>query len=375
MNNETVIALAVPPVDQIGEEARSRNWRILHLWFCDYILPKHLEIKGAIVDSLPDHISVRELQNQGCKVVRIGRVIHELDSVVPAIIFDLEAQGVMAAEHFFERGFSDVCYFGRKPWSNSQLFFNAFEKRSLELGMNCYLYQFSRVEGEDKATTEERKEREFGNWIHDLPKPVGLLSPGDAIASRYVSWINRLKYSIPLDVAVLSRHNQNNACKYSLPNISYINIDHENQLHQAFIILEDLIKGKPLPKASIKIKPIGIGENESTNIIATPDKYVASALSFMWKNIADDLSVADIAQIVNLSERQLSRRFQKAIGRSINKELQRKRLEVLKYLLRTTDFPISKLGLITGYRSIDYLHRTFLSEFGITPGQYRLDNQ
>jgi len=41
-------------------------------------------------------------------------------------------------------------------------------------------------------------------------------------------------------------------------------------------------------------------------------------------------------------------------------------------LLRTSDRPIADLAPLVGFKSTDYLHRTFRRAFGITPRRYRL---
>ena len=84
-----------------------------------------------------------------------------------------------------------------------------------------------------------------------------------------------------------------------------------------------------------------------------------------------DLSVEDVARQVGLSSRQLERRFRRALDRSVNEEMRRKRLAEAKRLLRSTDCTIAELCTRVGFGSTTYLHRAFRAAFGTTPARYR----
>lgn len=137
-------------------------------------------------------------------------------------------------------------------------------------------------------------------------------------------------------------------------------------------MLQQLMRGETLPETTVEIPPVGVVVRESTDVLATPDRDVAAALRYMWDQFDMDLSVGDVARKVGLPERTLTRRFRQSIGRSIIEELRRKRLAEAKRLLRTTDRSIADIAAEVGFRSDDYLHRTFKRAFGTTPRSYRL---
>lgn len=48
------------------------------------------------------------------------------------------------------------------------------------------------------------------------------------------------------------------------------------------------------------------------------------------------------------------------------------RLEESKYLLRTTDFAIKQIALITGFSSLGYFSQRFSKAEGMSPAKYRV---
>jgi LacI family transcriptional regulator len=274
----------------------------------------------------------------------------------------------MAADHFYERGFGHVGYVGHAPWSEAESLYEGYRDRAEELGIVCHLYQF---QGKKYRHNAIRKERELVAWLNGVPKPLGLLVPGDGIAAGYLTWISNAGFSLPEDIAILSRDNNQDICDSTMPTISSIDTNPDEQIRAACELLDHLMAGRPSATPPIMIPPAGIVERESTNLLATSDPKVAQALRYMWDHLDIDLTVDQIAQVAELSSRQLARRFQQALGRKPTEELRRKRLQETKRLLRSTDMSIADLVPVVGFRSTVYLHRTFRAAFGMTPTQYR----
>ena len=365
------VAVAVDVNRWVREEAQARGWRLVHLWYWGYALPEGVVPRGALVKNLPDDEHVQALLGQGCPVVRLGNLPHSDDALVPAVLPDHAAEGALAAEHFFERGFHHVGYFGRDPWGDSQLLYEGFREQADARGMACHLHRIKRRRGEPRDTWEVRKRHEFVQWLRDVPKPFGLLASGDFLAAEHCVWALHDGLNVPDDVAILSRGNNLDICESSMPTISSLDLDDEGQYRAACDLLDRLMAGESAPTQPIVIPPKGIVERESTNVRATPDRAVAAALRYMWDHLDLDLSVENIAAEVDMSSRQLARRFQQALGRTVTAEVRRKRLAEVKHLLRATDLSIADIAPMVGFHSTVYLHRAFRAAFGITPAQYR----
>jgi len=367
--NKTIIALDIEPNPWIRDIANAKRWQLTHLWFRD--LPMGIKPKGALVQNLPSSGLVKKLQDDGCQVVRVGNLPHPDDHKLPAVLPDVIAEGEMAADHFHEKGFAHLGFFGHIPWDNGELLFQGFKERALFLGLKCHLHRFRQKNKSVKKSSAIRKENEFKAWIQGVPKPIGLLAIGDGNASTFCAWTEEIGLNIPDEVAILSRGNHQNICECMMPTLSCIELDGPGKIKAACQLLSSMMDGTPPPKEPILIPPIGVIERESTSVFASVNPTVATALKFIWDHFDSPISVEAIARASHLSSRQLERHFKKELGRSINEEILRKRLEEAKRLLRTSSQPISKLSPLIGIGSHTYFHRIFLKAFGLTPSQYR----
>jgi len=365
------VALTIPACPLLLEEAKARGWRLVYLWHWNNVLPERLKPQGALINELPGSPLVRDLREMGCACVRLGNLPHPDDSQLLAILPDHEAEGRLAAEHFAERDFRHVAYWGRNPWGDSLSMFVGFEKRTEELGMVCHLHRFRRKRNESSKTNASRSRHEFSQWLHGLPKPVGLLAAGEWQAAKQCIDVCEAGLHVPDDVAVLASANSHNLCQSCLPTISSLDINEEGRVHAACDWLEKLMNGETMPKEPIMIAPKGVIERESTSILATSDRIVAEALHYIWDHLQNDLPVNTIADMVGLSTSQLQRRFKTALGRSVVQELLRKRLDEARHLLRASNLPIADIGPKLGFHSDSYLYRSFRKQFGMTPAQYR----
>lgn len=355
---------------EIIARARELEWRLLDLRHRGNDLPTGL-VKGAIVDKLPSDKLVQWLLRHKCSTIRIGRLPHPQDGRVPAVVEDLAATGRMGADHFAERGFRHVGYVGHVPWGDFKPLHDAFAARAGEHGMSCHLLRFVPSSELPPEARYRFRRQLFAEWLEGIPRPVGLLGYTDNMAAMLCSMCADVGIRVPEEVAVLGRGNNRFSCECSQLTLSSIALDHTREARTAVDMLLRLMAGKPVPETCVQIAPLNVVIRESTDVLATPDRAVASALRYMWDHLAQDLSAEDISRQVGMSHRQLTRRFRQALGRGINAEMRRKRLEEVCRLLRSTRLTVADIASATGFHSSDYLHRTFRRAFGTTPHGYR----
>jgi LacI family transcriptional regulator len=181
--------------------------------------------------------------------------------------------------------------------------------------------------------------------------------------------------SVPEEVAVLGLGNSRLQCECAPITLSSIDPDHHRQGAEAVRLLHRLTSGQPPPDEPVLIAPKGIEVRRSTDVLAVKDLIVANALRFMWDNLESPITVDDIARSASVSRRKLERRFRREVGRTVNKELLRKRLERCCELLVSTDRSITALAPEIGFASKHYLHRAFRKAFGMSPREYRLKHR
>jgi AraC-like DNA-binding protein len=94
------------------------------------------------------------------------------------------------------------------------------------------------------------------------------------------------------------------------------------------------------------------------------------------KDLADSryfepLSVAQMAQAAGMSKAHFSREFSKTFGESPHQYLLTRRLERAATLLRTTDWPVSRICFAVGWGSVGSFTASFTRMFGQPPTGYR----
>lgn len=361
------------------ELAQQRNWQLVNLAKFSSQTPQDFKPLGALVNALPSEKPVQALLQLSIPIVRIGRLPHFDDPLVPAVISDRMAVGRLAAEHFAERGFRHLAYQGRDPWRDSKSLYDAYESRGKELGCVCHLHQLAANKIKSNITASQDwwsvLRLEFMKWIESLPRPVGLLGYGDTAADRYCQWVTEMGLRVPEDVAVLGVDNNVFQCESALVPISSVAPNTPLIAQTAVEVLEQLMAGKSLATTTIQVPPLGVVTRKSTDVLAASDPNVIKALRYIWDNVTENLAVDQIAQYVGVSRRTLERAFQRELGRGVNQEFQRRRLEKARDLLIHTDMRISAISDALQFGSSNYFCRVFRAAFGVNASHYRKESQ
>ena len=92
-------------------------------------------------------------------------------------------------------------------------------------------------------------------------------------------------------------------------------------------------------------------------------------------NLAEDLSVAELAQRIRLNRRQLLRRFKEATGMTPVEYLQCVRVEAAKKALAETRKPLDEIAWAAGYTDPPGFRKLFVRLTGLTPSEYRKRNR
>ncbi len=132
------------------------------------------------------------------------------------------------------------------------------------------------------------------------------------------------------------------------------------------------------PLHSVEEEALGLIRNVLGEAASHDDGLISAAQHHIDLNITDqDLSPADIAAAVGISERQLSRIFAGA-GTTISRYVLTKRLELTHRALAAPEQDTLAVGEIArrfGFASPSHFSRTFRAHFGMTPLQWRKEAQ
>lgn len=354
------------------EQARVYGWRLVDVELTQETIPPNCNPVGACIRLPIDHPSLKWATKLNCPIVRLGRFPHPLDCRVPAILADYAAAGRLAAEHYAERNFEQLGFVRRQSELEGALVWDAFRQRAEELGCRAHLLQLSPVRTDAESHSRyRRRSQEVAQWLSPLPKPIGLLAGDSTLAARLVAMCLSAELEVPEQVAVLSLGNSVIRCETAPVELSAVDLNSYAQGRQAVRLLHQVVSGHSAPHDPLFVSPSGVVERRSTSVLAVSDPVVAKALRYIWDHLDLQVSIDHIALQVGVSRRSLERAFHKCLGRTINAERLRKRLERCAELLRNTNWTTKRVAHSAGFPSPSYMHRVFLREYGLTPRQFR----
>lgn len=362
-------------VGQLLERFAQQGWQVIDLNSFNLRLPAQIKFSGALMQALPTDVMAQQMLRLGVPTVRLGRRPHPDDAQMPAIIPDLHASGRLAAEHFAQRGFVHLGFVGYTPWRGLQSLYEGFNERAGELDCHCHLLTLDDEELKARVTADRHiydvQQQYLQEWWQSLPRPLGLLASHDMAAHRYCQWAIGAGLRVPEDIAILGVGNQALPCEGAIVPISSIDPDDAAMLDVAIAALSQMIAGQTLEQTTIMVPPRAIISRRSTDVLAANDPHVVKALRFMWDHITEDLSVDQIVDHVGVSRRTLEVGFQRDLGRGINTEFQRRRMEMARDLLLQTDWPVAQIARYLGFSSPKYFSKAFIAAYRTSPMKYR----
>ena len=104
-------------------------------------------------------------------------------------------------------------------------------------------------------------------------------------------------------------------------------------------------------------------------------RLVKNVIQYINQNFREDINLSRIAQEFWLNPSYLSRQFKFYVGINITEFITRQRLNYAKIQLTITDKSISEIALETGYNNISYFNTVFKNQVGISPKQFRKEQQ
>jgi AraC family transcriptional regulator len=110
--------------------------------------------------------------------------------------------------------------------------------------------------------------------------------------------------------------------------------------------------------------------NTSQKMHDTPNP-INNALDYIKANCSEKLTINQLASLVNISPYHFSRLFKKETGYAPYEYVIKTRIDRAKTLLKTTLLNISEIAYEVGFNSESNFVRTFHSDVGITPSEFR----
>lgn len=102
-----------------------------------------------------------------------------------------------------------------------------------------------------------------------------------------------------------------------------------------------------------------------------PQSDVEKARTYIAENIANPITVMDVAAYVNLSAEYFTKLFKRETGRNIKEYIMQSKIAMAKDLLEHSNMSVSMIALELGYSNFSHFTQVFKKYENITPSEYR----
>ncbi len=102
-----------------------------------------------------------------------------------------------------------------------------------------------------------------------------------------------------------------------------------------------------------------------------PERQLLQVLEYINEHLNQDIKLADLAQLLGMSQFHFSHLFKQSIGTAPYQYLLQQRVERAKQLLKQTDQSIMDIAFLCGFNSHSHLSKQFRQLTGTTPKAYR----
>ncbi len=104
-------------------------------------------------------------------------------------------------------------------------------------------------------------------------------------------------------------------------------------------------------------------------------KKMAVAVAYIKEHYCEDMNMATVSNYISMNYTLFSYAFKQYTGQNFVSFLKEIRLKAARELLKDTDDKIIEIAHKVGYENEKHFLKTFKSEFGVSPGEYRKNMQ
>jgi len=287
---------------------------------------------------------------------------------IPRVQPDDQAVGRLVAKHFLERGLKHFAFYGLGSVAYSKHRQAGYIDELQRAGFPCSVFNHA-PRYTVKAVVANR---EFlARWLGAMEKPVGLMCCNDFRAGEVAFACQENEIHVPQDMALVGVSNDDMTCELATVPISSVDLAPARIGYIAASVVHGILRGVRPPKAPILIEPAGLVARESSDILATRNENVASAIRFIQQHAHEAIEVEDVLREVPISRRALEINCKAMLGRTPREQITQVHLELAKTILSESDLPLTVIADRSGFSSASALSLVFAKQIGMRPGEYR----
>lgn len=317
----------------------------------------------AVIADLSNVTFQRALLKTAWPVVSVGPETTSKRRKFVHIGNDNHAISVVAAHHLVERGLTNFAYVGSSNSAMEVARSDAFESEIRRVLQRPYRYGVC-WGGTDGSS--------LAGWLQRLHKPVGILAFNDWWGWLVLEGCRAAGLSVPEEVAVVGIDNIDPLCHVTFPPMSSVIVAAERVGCLALQWAVGLSDGsKTSPGAPLKVPPLGLAVRQSSDYSCVADDLLRRALHLMAENVAQPLSVAQLARRLHTNRRFLERRFRSYLGRSPLEQMRWVQVQHACHLLVNTSLSIAEIAEDAGFANSRRFAEGFQRVTGSAPSAYR----
>ncbi|MCU6501325.1 DNA-binding transcriptional regulator [Rugamonas sp. A1-17] len=209
------------------------------------------------------------------------------------------------------------------------------------------------------------------DWLHSLPKPIGIIAVTDARARQLLQACQMANIAVPEQVAVIGIDNDPLARILSSTPLTSVIQGTEEIGRTAAHMLHRMLEGGYLDRKRVLVPPAGINVQSSTSHLPVSNPRVMRARHFIRQHACQGIKGDQVAEYVGVSRTTLESYFQQELARSVHDEILRFKLDAATGMLAQADCGLAEVALRCGFTSMQYLLAVFRRELGCTPREYQ----
>jgi len=204
-----------------------------------------------------------------------------------------------------------------------------------------------------------------GTAVSPEPTLILLLSPGFVLEMADFLGIppglNQLLHNVPLP--------QGDELSYLLAALAHACMPPIDRAAVDELVLD--VVGELLQLLHVRQQALAALTDHKQNTIDDLLPRLLQARQLVEARFLDNLTVAEVATAVALSEYHFARLFRTVFNESLYQFVLRLRLDEARYQLLASEVSITELGLQVGYNSLSSFIHAFRRRFGLAPTHYR----
>jgi LacI family transcriptional regulator len=276
----------------------------------------------------------------------------------------------LAYEHLIEAGLRNFALFSL-PEARENRWAQEREKAFMTL-MRRDLMEPAVFRGQcTRAPTWDEAVQEQIDWLHSLPKPVGIVAVTDARARQLLQACTLAGIAVPEQVALIGIDNDPLARVLTRIPMSSVIQGAQEMGRTAAHLLDQMLHGVRLAATRILVPPAGINVLASSKHQPARHPHVMRARHFIRQYACQGIKTDQVADYVGISRSSLESHFRQELGYSVHDEILRFRLDAATSILEQGDCNLADVALKCGFTSSQYMHSVFKRELGCSPRGYQ----